>query len=247
MTLAELFPLLGSEKSTKKSIISALSEEWPLSAQQIYKKVTEHHPKPVTYQAIHKVLNQLIDEHILAKQNQVYQLNPQWITQIKNFGQTVDHVYSNETGKLKIKDFSSPVKIEFRDASTLPVTLANLFASTTFTNGQPLPVYGLFKHGIWPLRFNFLDFDLLLRMTKRNGGYAAIIGTTPFDQWIAAHYRAGGIQKAKTGVNAEISEDAIFAQGDSVIQVNYSPETAKLIEELYQEINGLHDLFKIYG
>ncbi len=244
----QLFPLLGEQSTTKESVIRILSQEWPLTTKEIYRKISKENNKTISYQAVHKTLNQLSDQHILTKQNRVYQLNPQWITNIKNLGETLDYQYSNESGKLKLpNDLSKPIRIEFKDASSLPVTLANLFASTTLTNGQPFPVYGLFKHGLWPLRFNFLDFDLLLRMTKRiNGGYAAIVGSLPFDHWIAKHYLAGGLNKSKAGIKTNIQEDAAFAQGEIVVQVEYNPETAKLIEGLYQEMESLSDLFKLY-
>lgn len=244
---AQLFPLLGEQSTTKESVIRILSQEWPLTTKEIYRKISKENNKAISYQAVHKALNQLSDQHILSKQNQAYQLNAHWINQIKNFGQTIDHVYSNESGKLNLpNDFSKPYTIEFKDVSAYPVTMGNILISKTLTNGETKPVYALLQHGLWPLRFNFLDYEVLLRCAKANPVHGVITSNLPFDQWIAEQYITGGFTTVKVGIKPKKLEGNFIIHGETVMEVEYPPETLQFIEEIYAKMNSLSDLFKFY-
>lgn len=247
MDIQNIFPALGGQPNTKQAIISILSNEWPLSAKQLYQKVTKETNKQLTYQAVHKILNQLAEQQIILKHNQAYQLNPQWITQIKNFGQTIDHVYSNESGKIDLpKDLSQPFKIEFKDVSAYPITLGNILISKKLTGGKTEPSFALLQHGLWPLRFNFLDYEVLLRCAKANPMNVAIIGSLPFDKWITKQYLLGGFEKVKYGVKTPMNDSNFVIHGDGIIQMEYPPETLQFIEEIYTNMDSLSDLFQFY-
>lgn len=247
MSSTQLLPLLGEQSTTKESIVRILSLEWPLTTKEIYRKISKENSKTISYQAVHKTLNQLSVQHVLSKQNQTYQLNQNWISQIKNFGQTIDHIYSNESGKLNLpNDFSKPHKIEFNDVSAYPVTMGNILISKTLTNGETTPVYALLQHGLWPLRFNFLDYEVLLRCAKANPMNVTITGNLPFDRWIAEQYSTGGFTITKVGVKKPKIEGNFVVQGDTVIEVEYPLETLQFIEEIYAKMNSLSDLFKFY-
>ena len=53
--------------STKDLIVSILSEEWPLSAKEIFKRTQRGFEADVSYQAVHKVLSELEGNFIVEK------------------------------------------------------------------------------------------------------------------------------------------------------------------------------------
>ncbi len=88
-------PTTGSQKkSTKDSVILLLSHEFPLSANQVYSRLRKQFALSVSYQAVHKVLTQLLEEKVLVKEGKNYFLSKQWISSIKKFGLNLDSQYS---------------------------------------------------------------------------------------------------------------------------------------------------------
>ena len=53
------------ESSTKEAIINILAENWPLTAKGLYFEIRSRKLFHVSYQAVHKTLNQLETEHVL--------------------------------------------------------------------------------------------------------------------------------------------------------------------------------------
>ena len=86
----EPMDVLTKDKSTKKIIIDILSSEWPLSLSKIYYKIKKKYGLGITYQAVHKAINELTGERILKKEKKEYQLSIDWINKIENFGKKLN-------------------------------------------------------------------------------------------------------------------------------------------------------------
>ncbi len=71
--------------STKDLVISVLSKEWPLTSKEIHNRVIKAFASPVSYQAVHKVISQLVDQKILVKADYKYLVNPQWLDELGVF------------------------------------------------------------------------------------------------------------------------------------------------------------------
>ena len=59
--------------STKELIVDILATNPELTAKHVYNKV--RHSKTITYHAVFKLLNLMIDENIIIKENKTYSLN----------------------------------------------------------------------------------------------------------------------------------------------------------------------------
>ena len=70
--------IIGTGTSLKDRIFSVLSNEWPLSARKIFHKIGED---SVTYQAVYKVLRELLDHKVIKQQDQQYFMNIEWLEQ----------------------------------------------------------------------------------------------------------------------------------------------------------------------
>ncbi|MFH0969993.1 MAG: hypothetical protein V1776_00855 [Candidatus Diapherotrites archaeon] len=156
----EAVPFTGGSQRVRDYVLVILSEEFPLTVKEIYRQVLKQ-GNNVTYQAVHKVITQLLSENILEKKGKNVQLSSQWIERVKDYAFTVNVAY------FKGKEFNLPRhldqshRVTFDDYSSYVTWLAENFRDGKFTGRKPSAVYGMFRHALFPLRFNFMDFNLL--------------------------------------------------------------------------------------
>lgn len=237
-------PFTGGNQRVRDHVLVLLSEEFPLTPKALYARISKQGSE-VSYQAVHKVIQQLASEGILEKKTNGVQLSQNWIHRVKDYAFTVDMVYTKGK-KYKIPtSFEKPFTIIFDDFSEYIVWTAACFRDGKFTNGKPEPVFGLFRHALWPLRFNFMDFELLRQMTSKCHTQGVCVGDTPFDRWISTHYLLGGLKRYRTGVKLKLLED-FFTNGEVVIRAKYSPETMRYIDNVYSKIGDMKQLFEYY-
>jgi len=252
MNTSLIIPQIGlKSNSTKDNIILILSNEWPLSAKEIYFEVQKNSLKEITYQAVHKTILQLEEEGIIERNHKQIQLKKTWIEQSKKFFSNLTTTYSNSNGKYKIdQNFNGVIKLKFDDISIFAVTMAEFFANKTLIKeGDPSPI-GILRHAWWPTRFKFSDFGLLLRVLKNNiggmGGFVITKLSSPFDKWILNQYLLGGFKNCKSGVEIEGLEDDFFIHGDVILQARLSEDTKQLMDKYYNKISNIQDLYNFY-
>lgn len=69
---------LNQQLSTKDKIIEILAVEWPLSTKQIHFILKDQYTTSITYQAVHKLLQQMIQEKILSQTDKEWKINEAW-------------------------------------------------------------------------------------------------------------------------------------------------------------------------
>ena len=94
-------PPESSRYSLRTLIIQTLSDDWPLNGRQVYLAVKEKFSISPTYQGVHKVLKQLLDDGVLSSKDKKYQLSTNWIKEMKQFGEDIERKYSGRKGSLK--------------------------------------------------------------------------------------------------------------------------------------------------
>ncbi|MBS3061801.1 MAG: hypothetical protein J4215_04435 [Candidatus Diapherotrites archaeon] len=241
-------PAAHGNTTVKDWTIRILTQEWPLSLKQITERVQQQSGKTVSQQAVFKTLQDLVRQKVVEKHDKSYALNKEWITHLAKSVQDLQTTYENHAGQLPaLGKLDTKTVIEFHDPSAVAVTVAQILASRVLTQGKPEPFYGIKRHGLWPLRFSFSDFELLKEMTKSIPCYCAVIGNDPFDRWVVEQYLKGGFKKSKTGAKAEFKEWDIMAHGEYVLTIQYAKETEQAIEYLFKQINNLSELFEKFS
>ncbi len=240
----------GVQKTVKEKIINILSFEWPLTTKEIYSKVTKTSSTEKSYQAIHKALSELVEKQVIEKKENGFMLKKEWIKNCTKYFSYLNDSYIEQKKTFIDKELKTPSKIIFNDVSELTITIAEWFAEKTFVKEGPSYPFGIFRHAWWPSRFNFKDFQLLLRITRntqaKNGGHVIVKENTPFDKWILNQYIRGGFKDCKYGINADYINDDFFIQGDIVYQVKLSEETKKYMDDYYSKVKNLQDLYRLY-
>ncbi len=84
---------INMKADTRDAIVSILAQKWPLSAKEVYSEAKETHGLNITYQGVHKVLNQLVDERTALNQDRKYLLNIEWIDNLRKFTDTAEKSY----------------------------------------------------------------------------------------------------------------------------------------------------------
>lgn len=244
-------PFLGGKNSVKDDIFTILSEEPHLSAKEIHARIKRRQGKDVTYQAVHKVLLQLINQNVIIKYGSKYSINPEWVGQLSQFSKQLEHRVSGEIDIAnELKNIGkSTVRITFTDLTELCLAVARIGAEKLLEK-KPIPYYTIVNHGWWPTRFSFTDFLLLRKMNQNYPkSMGIILSNTPFDKWLMKQYqltdeKTGGytIIDPKAG---PIDEDVI-ALGSYVIRAQFSAETIRHLDKNYHEMHGLYDMLNKY-
>jgi len=84
---------INMKADTRDTIVTILAGKWPLSAKEVYSEVRETQGLNITYQGVHKVLNQLVDERTALIQDRKYLLSTEWIENLKKFAETAEKNY----------------------------------------------------------------------------------------------------------------------------------------------------------
>ena len=63
------------KRNVRETIISILSREYPLSIKKIFNKVKKEYHLDVTYQAVFKLIKEMIEDSVLEKSDKEYKLN----------------------------------------------------------------------------------------------------------------------------------------------------------------------------
>ncbi len=233
----------GSTRVRDRLLI-ILSQEFPLSTKELFNRIRRD-GQEVTYQAVHKVVQELVQEKIVEKEGKGVRLSKNWISQVKDYAVAVDMMYTKGHNYHLPTKIDKPVKIVIEDLSTYVTWMAENFRDGKFTGGKPAPIFGMFYHAVWPLRFNFMDFELLRQMTTNCPTKGISVCDMPLDKWICKHYKLGGVAQFKTGIQIDLQDD-YFANGEMVIRVEFSPETRKYMDKIYSKIGDLKELFNFY-
>ncbi len=81
---------------TKELIVEILAYEFPLSAKQIFNTVNRKYGKQVSYHAVYKGINALLNARIIAKQGMLYSLNKEYVKGVCDFASKLNLLYGQE-------------------------------------------------------------------------------------------------------------------------------------------------------
>lgn len=242
---------VGKSFSSRDLIIDTLGSEWPLSVKEIYYRLQKEHNLDITYQAVHKCIQELENEKVLSKNGKKFSLSKSWIKNLKDFSLDLEKRYFNNNQSYEIDpNYEGTVTLKFDDYSVFAVTLADIFYKKSLIGKSKPILTGVLNHGLWPLRFNFADFTLLYKAIKGNSLSSCIIkNELPFDKWISKQYERVGFNQIigqwPEGYDNKLVD--IAAHGNSVIKTYYSKESMKNMDKIYGRIHDVRDLFTVYA
>jgi len=225
----------STSDSLKDLIISLLSENSLLSAKEIHSTISKN--KTVSYQAVFKVLKELIESNVLEKQESKYLINKKWILGLKQF-------VKNFEDREEKKGFDPTAEIQTLELNTLfeffEGMLELLSSDMLYKNCEHRFGGGILRHLWWSLSFDAAGFEKFKHMLGPKDSYIVAIEDTPVDKWLQAYYLKTGGTGVKIGVDYDL-EDDVAVVGDYVLQVFFDKQTKKKLDKLYSEVEDFAD------
>ncbi len=230
-------------KSTQELIIEILSNEWPLTTKQIHNKLKRNYAHNTSYQATHKVLKQMENEKILAKNEKEFMLSYAWIKKISDYGKKLESAFSNGNKK------SDSAMFIFNSFVELGKFAINEFcgnASSKFPNPEKKDFVCMWTHA-WPLTGISQEEYETMKITFKEGPHWNICTHSTFLDKMTSNYLTN--LGKHVALNKKFSTKLdIMVRGDYVMQVYFPEKFEKEIDKLYKKVKseGELDMQKLF-
>src|SRR3989344_6305884 len=184
----------NKEKSTKDLVFSILSEDYPKTLTHLHREIKRKYGVSVTFQAVLKAVNSLVNHDVLVKEDKLYSLNKEWIFNTRKF---FDNLY---TEHFKVK---RPLKKVELGRDVIIYTLNNLLELdrlwndllTTWAKEEKGDKRNVWKgkHTFWLLP-RLQEEDILHDFMQKQGikTYNLSTENTPLDKIAVRYYNHKG-------------------------------------------------------
>ncbi len=227
-----MIPLLGvvEEKNTKDIIINILSKQWPLTARKLFFILNKDHNLGITYQAVHKALNQLISSKVIEKKDKDYLLSIEWLGSLRRFVERAEVGYFKDRDKLLdyLKKNGS-LTLYFDTKIELGNFIINEFSR--FPNPENKPAAYRWRHMYCLIGLPNEMLTNLSQLAAKEEQYILCHKSDPFDVFLAESFRKMG-GKINMGVDCARIHDT-FVRGDYEIRVFWSANSMKETDEYH--------------
>ncbi len=238
---------------TKEKIIFLLAKEWPQSTKEIHSNLKKNFTISISYQAVHKLVKQLLEINILEFKNKKYLLNFDWIKNTSQFFETSLNNYSNEsiikTGFNINLDLNEIQYVNFNYLHEL----RNLFWAVEANQRRKIIedkeneriICINLQHCIGAIANPENEYDHMKNLKKiKAKQFTLIRGDTILDHYVKDFYEKNENKAVniKLGVKdiALVSEQWAFY--DLLVEVYFSNDFLILLDKIYNSITNLSDL-----
>ena len=233
--MVSTIPVLGKPAGTKDLVVQILCQYWPLSVKELSNRVKRLSLHPVSYQAVHKALGELLESRILEKSENGHSLSLNWIDSNQKFFSGLHASYSN--------DFIKSIEGKTLEFDTLYAAdkffIQSLQKFLLFLPKRP--VLCLHWNHMWlPLFLSKEDYKGIKDLSKVTTSYSLIKGCDPIDKWCESVWFEQGM-KVKLGASIASTFDLIILD-DFVFEVFYSPPIKQKLDEIYNKTRSIKEL-----
>jgi len=233
MPLSITLPLLGKGGDTRDLVISILSEEWPLTAKEIHNRAKSI-GKNVTYQAVHKAVKLLEEEHVVKQLGKEYSLAEEWIQKIKEFSEALAQKQTSSEKALNPKA-EFPATITVQNMIELGYLAIRFSEQTYFSSGEPAKEDLAIAHWrhTWPGVFMVeKEFERLKRIFTVPH-FVLVQGNTAMDRFLAKGLEQMGA-KVRLGEDCAGTQDVVVHK-DFVLYIHYPSKLREALEKEYDK------------
>jgi hypothetical protein len=216
--------IFSDSGSSRDLIFKILSEEWPLSAKEIYSRVNKSSSKNISYQAVHKTLNFLVEENILEKEMGKYLVNLLWV---ENSNEQLSKLENN----LKEGKVVSPLNQKFVFNSVHEVDQFLVSSCKSLVPNQKDELLLQWIHFWIPLFISKNTYKEMKELIINSNFYSITPNDSSIDKWCAKFWEDIGV---KEKIGAKLGFDTSFlVYSDLIIQVFYPLEIREAIDKVY--------------
>lgn len=231
--------------STKEQVINILSYDWPLSIRKIYSIIKKRYVRKVTYQAVYKAVSQMLDDKILLKTKNGYQLNLDWVKKLHNETEIIRvNYFSEQHAALFDKETGDSEAIRvfiFKTWFDVEKYLYYLQKNYVLKSKEKETICFHHSHEWRPIFYLRAEYNWIRQLVKLSHKIFILCSGDSFvDKWAAKFYDKikGNI---RLGVRcAETSEIMVFS--DLVIQVYIPLELRQALDKEFKKIRNISDI-----
>ncbi len=247
MSLNLSIPQLDKNSNTKDYVISVLSYDWPLTIKKLYNVIKKKYGYKATYQAVYKTVHELVNDEVVSKTEDGYQLNLDWLKRIHDYTEITE---SNYYAKSKVSAIDG-IKDSKTEGNFQVLTFESWFDVEKYlyylqknylSTAEKKTTIVLHHNHEWrPLFYLRAEYNWVKKAIESGHRiFFLCSGSTAADSWATSFYRKMGV-KAKTGVKcAETCEIVVF--GDIVVQIFVPPEIGSRLHNSFEKAKGISDL-----
>jgi hypothetical protein len=211
-------------------IILSLSQRQPLSAKELFGEV-KRHGVDVSYQAVHKKLQELQKQRVLSSDGKRYSINRKWVLDAKVFLEKMDSELLKSVEKAERKE---AVCLSFDSYNDFGTHMLREFAKERELEPGGVCVT-IQKHFWWIFSVSKEDYSLLKKLGGSGKSYITCEGRSLVDKLLLPVYKKFG-WKIVTGAVSPYDYDLVVYR-DWVHQVFYSPSQKKFVERVCGEVS----------
>ncbi|MFH1224670.1 MAG: hypothetical protein V1676_02595 [Candidatus Diapherotrites archaeon] len=227
----------GGTKSTRDSIISLLSEKWPMNAKEICGRLSREHGFEGTYQAAHKAIMQALAEGVVVRDGKGYMLSEHWISSIKNYGADLESTYLKKEYNLAELVEKDVANITFKYLISMARFIINYYTRYPNPKNQPMIIH--WRH-MWPLiTLSKEEYVTTKEFCEKFGGYTLTCFDNPLDNLSTEAFKK---YNCKIKVNPVFRFDPdVMVYGDYVAYI-YFGDAVKLWDDICGKIKTAEDI-----
>lgn len=169
---------------TKDKIIFILKKTPKLTTKQIFSKLKSYEWN-YSYQSVHKILKELVDDNIITRKNNSYSLSELWLKDLKNF--------LNDT-KIRKEKIGSTIIHTFSSISELDKYLFDFGKEFDKKSGKSDKVYWEANHYWWPIAYSKEMYDTIIKREENHISEKIFLSKNPLDKWCADYYKKLGVK-----------------------------------------------------
>lgn len=232
--------------STKNIIISILSNDWPLETKKIFTTIRKEFGKNISYQGVHKTLNELLIEKILIKQQKCFSINTDWLNKVEEFASKVKSNYQTNSklffeGVREFKqegDTQTIVFNSYADAELYRKTLQTQYFSSKEKKFSYVTQTAHLKS---PLIYSEKSLTGIREVSAMGiNCYLLVNGNSVIDDYCANYY-ANKFINVKLGANCAKKCDTMVL-GDIVTQTYLPQELRTKINKIYEQTKSIEKI-----
>jgi hypothetical protein len=237
-----------SSNNVKDLVFTILTHEQPLSLIELTNRIKKQYNLGVTYQAVRKAVDTLINQGVLAKSRKRYSISKKWILSVKNF---FDKLLTTYETKTPVKMFHSELAKEDYAVYTFNnlLDLDNFWAgimehwANHLKQGDCKEYLSYCHYSFWFLINLGSETGLFEHMIKKGvDAYVVFPYDAPLNRWGFKLYKDIGA-KVKISVNKELDDHtALNILGDHVVQVKYPPNIIKKLRKIYSKYKSVSEI-----
>jgi len=239
MVLQIVVPELGvKEGSTKDVVMSILSCEWPLTAKRIFNRVNRNYGLSVTYQAVHKTLNKLIEEKIISRKEKGYSISAEWINSLKKYTESLIDNYLHGSQNINYALKNGKADLCFNSIFEVDKFLFDFIEKLELKKEEPLCLY--WSHAWTPLFFSKEDYSKAKNIALNTTSYILIEQNTAIDKWCEKFYLNYGMN-FKAGIKLHGTTN-FLSYKNYVVQIFYPKKLMDSMTKSFTAIKKIEDI-----